>query len=456
VVQAIHTTVRGRARYRVSGLYRCEELKRALEKALRRHERVRSASASILTGNLLVVFEAGEDFQFVAVAAIIERVVGDQGGSALSPSGAGSSRSAHPAAKRYPRPSLTRRQLRAQVVHAEDQEARAWHLMPAHSVLERFGTSRKTGLDPETVRALRARYGPNVLPEAIPRSGWSILFGQFKSLPVALLGVAAGISVATGGLADALVILSVVAINATIGYMTESQAERTIHSLKSLVRPQATVVRDGILQELGADEIVPGDLLLLRPGSYVAADARLVQASHLSVDESALTGESLPVQKAVDVLSAADIPLADRVNMVYMGTLVTGGQGIAVVTATGSFTEIGKIQTLVGEARPPETPMERQLTIIGNKIVLIGGVVCGIVFLVGLLRGYGFLQMLRMSISLAVAAVPEGLPAVATTTLALGIQRMRRRNVLIRHLDAVESLGAVQTPDSAIEDRSEK
>ena len=282
-------------------------------------------------------------------------------------------------------------------------------------------------------------------------SGLSILIDQFKSLPVALLGAAAGLSIVTGGIADALVILGVVAINGAIGYITESQSEKTIHSLKSLVRPSALIIREGSLREIGAEDIVPGDIIVLRPGSYVAADARLIEAHHLSIDESALTGESMPVIKRVQKLQThdselqTDIPLADRLNMVYMGTLVTGGQGLAVVIATGRFTEIGKIQTLVGEARTPETPMERQLNRMGTQLVLISGAVCGVVFIIGILRGYGFIQMLKTSISLAVAAVPEGLPTVATTTLALGIRNMKRHNVLIRHLDAVETLGSVQT-----------
>jgi Ca2+-transporting ATPase len=166
----------------------------------------------------------------------------------------------------------------------------------------------------------------------------------------------------------------------------------------------------------------------------------------LHVDESALTGESVPALKTATALAAGvDYPLADRLNMVYMGTLVTGGSGFAMVVATGRFTEIGRIQTLVGEAERPETPMEKQLDRMGTQLVLISGAVCGIVFVIGLLRGYGFLQMLKISISLAVAAVPEGLPTVATTTLALGIRNMRRRHVMIRRLEAVETLGSVQT-----------
>jgi Ca2+-transporting ATPase len=320
--------------------------------------------------------------------------------------------------------------------------------METDAVFASLGT-KVLGLSEESVKERFTHYGANVLPESVPRSGWSLFFDQFKSLPVMLLGAAAGLSLATGGAVDALVILGVVAINATIGYVTETQAEKTIHSLKSLVRPSALVIREGRAKEIRGEEVVPGDILVLRPGTYIAADSRLVEADRLSVDESALTGESLPIFKQTAPLSSADsfgeIPLGDRVNMVYMGTLVTGGQGIAVVVATGRFTEMGQIQFLVGEAQSPDTPMERQLDRMGTQLVLVGGAVCGVVFVIGLLRGIGFLQMLKTAISLAVAAVPEGLPTIATTTLALGIKNMRRHHVLIRHLNAVETLGSVQT-----------
>jgi P-type Ca2+ transporter type 2C len=287
--------------------------------------------------------------------------------------------------------------------------------------------------------------GPNVLPEAVPRSGWSILLGQLTSLPVVLLGCAAALSIFTGGIADALVIAGVVAINAVIGYVTESGTEKTINALKGLVRPSALVLREGKIREINSADVVVGDIIVLRPGSYVPADGRLIEAEHLSVDESTLTGESMPVQKIVDLLSEERAPVAERINMVYAGTLVTGGQGMAVIVGSGRFTEMGRIQMLLAVSASPETPMERKLDQIGRQLVLIGGGICGLVFVIGLLRGYGFLQMLKTSVSLAVAAVPEGLPTVATTTLALGIRNMRRHNVLIRHLEAVETLGSVQT-----------
>ncbi len=317
--------------------------------------------------------------------------------------------------------------------------------MDAGAVLESCRTSAKTGLSEETARKRAKIYGANVIPEAEPRSGLSIFLEQLNSLPVALLTAAAGISIGTGGLADAVVIMGVVAINATIGYFTESHSENTIRSLKTLMRPTATIVREGELKEISAGAVVVGDIIVLQPGTYVAADSRLVEVNRLSVDESALTGESLPVSKIAEPLADEHVPLPDRLNMVYMGTLVTGGQGLAVVVATGRATEIGKIQTLAGEAEAPETPMERQLSQLGNQLVLISSGVCGAVLGIGLLRGFGFLEMLKSSISLAVAAVPEGLPTVATTTLALGIVNMRKHRVIIRRLDAVETLGCVQT-----------
>jgi Ca2+-transporting ATPase len=460
VVQPVHTAVKGRARFKVSGLYRSQALKREIESRLSSCEGIQGFSVNVLTGKVLVFFNSDDTLQTIAslitgVADELEKTKTRQPSTALHRTAAHDQSEVAPesnTAVGYPLPAAdsvqpikSRRKLRKSVIHSEAQAAENWHLIDATDVLGTFGTSRSAGLAADLVRANLQRYGPNVLPESVPRSGLSMFFSQFTSLPVALLGVAAGISVVTGGIADAVVIMGVVFINAAIGYTTESQTEKTIHALKSLVRPSAAVLRDGSLNEISAEGAVPGDLLLLRPGSYVAADARLIETNHLSVDESALTGESMPVRKTVSAIMQRDIPLADRTNMVYMGTLVTGGQGIAVVVATGRFTEIGKIQTLVGEARPPETPMERQLDKMGSQLVWICGIVCGMVFVTGLLRGYGFLQMLKISISLAVAAVPEGLPTVATTTLALGIRNMRRHNVLIRHLNAVETLGSVQT-----------
>lgn len=493
IVQILHS-IKGRARYKVTGLKGSATLRQYIEFRLPAEIGIHRVSANSDSGNVLVLFEpkhlANE------IAARLKRIVSEyraqrrksQIGSSKKPrqhnliskipvrsidvvrsddtfgtppkSPTSGGLQADISGSKSPilgdlggtnRPKRSDRTPRTAVnlqwlgSRPMNQSPQPWHLLAAATVITDLKTSSEDGLPSELVQHNLQQYGANVLPEAVPRSKLGMFIDQFKSLPVALLGVAAGISVFTGGLVDAAVILGVVTINAAIGYATESQSDRIIRSLKHLVKPSATVIRDRRLQEINAESIALGDLLVLRPGTYVPADARVIQAKHLSVDESALTGESLPVSKVSEPLTNPDVPLGDRVNMVYMGTLVTGGQGLAIVVATGQFTEMGRIQTLVGEAALPETPMQRQLDQAGSQLVLISGAVCAVVFGIGLLRGYGFLQMLKTSISLAVAAVPEGLPTVATTTLALGIRDMRKQKVLIRRLDAVEALGSVQS-----------
>jgi Ca2+-transporting ATPase len=238
--------------------------------------------------------------------------------------------------------------------------------------------------------------------------------------------------------------MGVVGINAAIGFFTERHAEDTINALSKITPRHTRVLRQGHIEEILHRDVVVGDILLLTPGDFIAADARLLKDNRLTLDESALTGESMPVSKTTEFIAKPDTPLADRRNMVYMGTMVTGGNALAVVVATGRQTQLGQIQSMVGETQAPETPMQRQLDQMGFQLGILSGAICAGVFGVGLLRGLGWLQMLKGSISLAVAAVPEGLPTVATTTLALGIRDMRNKRVAIRHLDAVETLGAVQ------------
>ncbi|MFZ5453481.1 MAG: HAD-IC family P-type ATPase [Thermodesulfobacteriota bacterium] len=435
MVQAIHTTVPGRARFRVEGLYRSEALKRLLEFRLARNREISHVSASALTGNILVCFNSGSTPQ--AIESLIANIVQEHNHRLEN-----GTLSAAPGAPSGPPTPLNT--VKGYFFGPEDQPQKPWHLLEADEVLARYQTSRESGLAKTTLQENLRKFGANVLPESQPRSAWEIFYQQFNSLPVALLGAAAGLSVVTGGLVDALLIMGVVVANAVIGYKTESEAEKTIRSLQTLVHPLATVIREGKLREVSSEEVTLGDLVVLRPGSYVPADARLVEARHLSVDESALTGESMPVVKTDKTLHEENIPLGDRVNMVFMGTLITGGEGLAVVVAIGSFTEIGIIQSLAGEATTPETPLERQLGEVGDRLVLVCAGICGAVFFLGLWRGLSWLEMLRNSICLAAAAVPEGLPAAATTTLVLGVRDMRRHHVLIRRLNAVETLGAVE------------
>ncbi|MEN6441655.1 MAG: HAD-IC family P-type ATPase [Syntrophobacter sp.] len=448
MVDIIHSGIRGRSRYRVMDLYRSSTCKRHLETRLMENGDIENASANTLTGNVLVQYNSGNTPE--SIAAIIEGILAELRGDTSAheivperePAGENERRARDRKQKQASRVS---KNPFGRLPAPTPQVLNPWHTMDTTEVLEKWDVSPNTGLSAGKVREQTQRYGLNVLPESVSRSQFGILAEQFQSLPVALLGVAAGISIFTGGIADALVIMGVVGINACIGYITESEAEKTIESLKNIVRPTALLIRDGRQDTCNLNEIVPGDVVVLRPGTYVPADCRLVESYHLSVDESTLTGESLPVLKTTTPMPGRDIPLGDRRNMVYMGTLVTGGQGLAVVVATGQYTELGQLQVLVGEAQSPETPMEKQLRQMGNQLVLISGGVCGAVFLIGLMRGAGLLRMLKTSIALAVAAVPEGLPAVATTTLALGIRDMKKHHVLIRKLDAVETLGSVQT-----------
>ncbi|QIR37085.1 cation-translocating P-type ATPase [Tolypothrix sp. PCC 7910] len=454
IVRAIHTAVKGRARYKVDQLHHSQSLKQYIELRLKNEVGIRDVFANPLTGNVLVTFLP--DFTSQAIALLIKIIVLDfqsknQESLAKVPAKKVNVNHGRQQGQLRIQPTFSQKMTKL-ATPSQEQQILPWHILQADTAIAKLTegiadlhTSATSGLSHITAQAQLQKYGANVLPESQTRSKLSIFVEQFKSLPVALLTVAAGLSIATGGVADAVVIMGVVVINAVIGYTTESQSEKIINSLKHLVKPSAVVIRDGIAEEISASDIVLGDILVLRPGSYVPADARLIEANRLSVDESALTGESLPVPKSTEPLSKQDIPLGDRVNMVYMGTLVTGGQGLAVVVATGRFTEMGRIHTLVSESQMPETPMQKQLDQAGSQLVVVSGAVCAVVFGIGLLRGYGLLEMLKSSISLAVAAVPEGLPTIATTTLALGIANMRKHNVLIRRLDAVETLGSVQT-----------
>jgi Ca2+-transporting ATPase len=321
--------------------------------------------------------------------------------------------------------------------------AARWHALALADVF-RAVDSRPNGLEATEVAERRERFGANALPPPAVRSKLAILGGQFASVPVAMLGASALVSLATGGLADAAAILFVMLANAGIGFVTENNAESIISSLGQLASQDVDVLRAGRRERVPPEAIVQGDVLVLVAGTFVAADARLLQADGLVIDESALTGESVPVHKSAERSSPENVPLADRVNMAFRGTLVTGGSGTALVVAIGLDTQIGQVQSLVGAVVQRATPLQSQLEKLGLELAIVAGSVCVGVFGLGLLRGYPPLRMLSTSVSLAVAAIPEGLPTVAITTLALGIRRLADRRVLVRQLNAVETLGAIQ------------
>ncbi len=447
MLRILHDAVKGRVRYKVRGLYRSEELKVRLIALGLKHGEITQIVPNTLTGNALVHYDPRCNPR--VITAILENCVLQfvresqvcGGCTSRYPQGFSGEKSSSSAASG----GGDRSQEKPKAALLQRQDSDAWHRMSPQTVVQRLSTSARSGLSPADVENSRHRFGPNFVPDSPPRSDFQIFVEQFHSLPVALLVGAAVLSAVTGGLLDACVVMAVVGINAVIGFVTEREAERTIHALKQLVSGSAQVVREGILQEVAADEVVVGDILLLKPGTRVAADARVIHAHELTVDESVLTGESMPVRKIKEALRKTDIALADRLNMVYSGTLVVGGAGTGVVVAVGASSEIGKIKNLVSEIETPPTLIERQLEGLGNKLVLISAALCILFFLFGFLYGRGFIEMLKTSIALAVAAVPEGLPAVATTTLALGVKRLRRDKVIIRNLDAICTLGSVQT-----------
>lgn len=457
-VEIVHQASPGRVRVKVFAIYRKEDVKTELESRIERIDYVQSVRGNVLTGNILINFDPSRT-QVANVLSDLESLCGTLECAISAPLAPPPSPSARRPkgwlAALFARGQEVREPGAAQSVQVASAKLRRsarptvlpplepWHARTAAASLDLLGSS-EAGLSGALVADRFERYGPNVLCATPQRPAYRIFFEQFLNIPVAMLGVSAVISIATGGVADAIVIGGVVLINAAIGYFTESAAERTINALSDLTPASAWVIRDGVSLEVPVAEVVVGDALLLMPGAFVPADARLIAGNRLSVDESALTGESLPVAKRHDKMHEPSTPLGERANMVHMGTVVTGGNGLAVVTATGAATEIGQIQALVGEVATPDTPMQRQLDQMGVKLAALSAGICTLVFGIGIVRGMGWLQMLNSSISLAVAAVPEGLPAVATTTLALGIREMQRRQVLIRQLPAVESLGSVQ------------
>lgn len=307
-------------------------------------------------------------------------------------------------------------------------------------ILQALGVSEDQGLDATTVKNRQQRYGPNRLRQAERRSAWDILIEQFKSLVVLLLVAAAGVSFAFGEWIDGIAIFVVVIINAAIGFVTELRAVRSMEALQEMGSVEAEVLREGKEHTVPAEELVPGDVVVLREGDVVTADLRLTDASKLQANESALTGESVPVGKKLEPLPE-EIPLAERSNMVFKGTAVTRGSGHGVVVATGMETELGQISSLVEEAEEESTPLEKRLDQLGRKLIWVTLAIAALVAIIGIVRGREIFLMIETSIALAVAAIPEGLPIVATIALARGMRRMAQRNALVNRLAAVETLG---------------
>jgi len=431
-LQIRHQAVRGRLRVDVGAIRHDPSLAARLAGSLTRQPAVREVKANHWSGSLLVRYDPA-----VATKTILDLIEACLLGQPHPRSGAASGR------RDNGRP-LPEEEPHSKETPGVQNTGTAWHVLSKAEALQRFGQTGREGLSPDQVRRSLEKYGPNALIRRSPESSWRILVRQFVNLPTALLLGSVVISVATGGLVDAVAVVAVVTANASIGFFMERSAKRTIESLSATEEPPASVIRGGEPTVIPAEEVVPGDLIVLGPGALVSADGRLIEANDLTIDESSLTGESLAVPKSTQAMERADMPLADRHNLVFRGTSVTGGDGVALAYATGHETEIGRIFSLTSSAAPPEAPMQVQLERMTRRLVMGSLVLCGGVMVLGLLRGQPLLQVIKGAASLAVAAMPEGLPTTAVVSLALGVRKMRRQEALVRQLGTVENLGAIQ------------
>jgi len=305
-----------------------------------------------------------------------------------------------------------------------------------------LNTSLQRGLSTSEAKERLEKFGPNQLKEGKKRTVWHMLLDQFKDVLIIILLISAAISLFLGEVTDAIVIGIIVILNAILSVFQEYRAEQSLEALKKMTVPETLVIRDGKQRKIKSLQLVPGDLVLLESGDRIPADLRLVETTELRIQESVLTGESEPVEKHTQPIIAEDISLGDRANMAYMGTSVIAGRGKGLVVATGMDTEMGQIAGMLQEQKKELTPLQKKLNQVGRNLGAIILVIIAIVVLLGYLRGIAFFDMFLTGISLAVAAVPEGLPAVVTIVLALGVQQMSKKNAIIRRLPAVETLGA--------------
>jgi Ca2+-transporting ATPase len=326
---------------------------------------------------------------------------------------------------------------------ASEASVKQWYQLDVAEALNRLGTGAESGLTAGEVTRRSAAYGPNELQQTRRTSPWAVFLAQFKNTLILILLVAVGLSLLLGQTTEAITIGVIVLFAALLGFYQEFRAERALEALRDLAAPTAAAIRDGQESTVPARDLVPGDIILLRMGDKVPADARLIEAANLKLEEAALTGESLAVEKQTLAVSGQDLPLGDRTNMVYAGTAVVYGRGRAAVVATGMRTEFGRIAQFLGTLAATPTPLQQNLARVSEILALAALTIVVAIGALGLLRGLPLLNVVIFGLALAVAVVPESLPAVVTISLAIGVQRMARRNALVRRLPAVEALGSV-------------
>ncbi|MGB5427447.1 MAG: cation-translocating P-type ATPase [Gammaproteobacteria bacterium] len=329
------------------------------------------------------------------------------------------------------------------VVQDDFWEGITWHLQTVAEALDRLQVDPQVGLCKDVVATRQARFGPNQIAETSRRGPWRILLGQFTDFMILVLIAAAIISGVVGEPQDTIAIVVIVLLNAVIGALQEFRAERAVAALRAMAAPEARVRRDGEVLDLPAVQLVPGDIVLLEAGMIVPADLRLLDASELKLNEAALTGESQAIDKHPGCLQETGLAIGDRFNMAYKGTLIANGRGTGVVVATAMQTELGKVARLLHDRDIQQTPLQQRLAHFGKRLSIAVLVICCVIFLLGMLRGEPLVLMFLTAVTLAVAAIPEALPAVVTVSLAIGAHKMSTRNALIRRLPAVETLGSV-------------
>lgn len=317
-----------------------------------------------------------------------------------------------------------------------------WYTLEKVDISEKIKTDIEKGLSSELANERLSTYGYNEFSEKKGITIWQMLLEQFKDFLVLILIGASLVSAVIGEVTDAVVIILIVVLNAVLGIIQESKANKALEALKKMAAPEAKVIRDGVIKEIPARELVPGDLVLLEAGNYVPADLRLIESVNLKIEEASLTGESVPAEKNAEIVFNKEVPLGDRSNSAFMSTVVTYGRGKGVVVGTGMNTEIGLIAEMLETYDEESTPLQKKLSELGKILGIASLAICGVVFLLGVIRGVPLLEMFMTAVSLAVAAIPEGLPAIVTIVLALGMQRMVKRHSIIKKLHAVETLGS--------------
>lgn len=323
-----------------------------------------------------------------------------------------------------------------------------WQTIKKEDVLREFGTNSKNGLTEEEVKKRQNKYGKNRLKDKPKENIFVKFIKQFNDFMIIILIIASIVSAVISTLQgqndyiDSIIIIGIVILNALMGVIQEAKAEKSIEALKKMTPPHAKVVRNGHTKEVLAEDLVPGDIIILEAGNYVPADSRLIECFNLKIEESSLTGETEGMEKNENIIVNKDAPLGDQKNMAFMSSIVVNGHAKAVVTEIGMNTNVGKIANMIIEDKAPETPIQKQLGEVGKMLGVTCLAICMVIFVIGIIKKIEPIEMFMTSVGLAVAAIPEGLPAIVTIMLSIGVTKMAKKNSIIRKLPAVETLGS--------------